>query len=39
MVVAREYSVLSIRFNTCLYYVKVDSNNTRDFEAQYSLFT
>ena len=34
-VVAREYSVLSTRFNTCPPYVKVDSKITSDFKAVY----
>ena len=39
MVVACEYSVLSTRLNTCLFYFKVESKITRDFEVQCSLFT
>jgi len=38
-IVAREYSILSIRFNTCMAYFKVESKITRDFEVQCSLFT
>ena len=38
-IVAREYSILSIRFNTCMAYFKVESKITRDFAAQCSLFT
>ena len=37
--VAREYSILSTRFTTCLSYFMVESKITRDFEAQCSLFT
>ena len=38
-VVAREYSVLSIRFNTCPPFFTVESKITREFEAQCLLFT
>ena len=37
--IAREYVVLSIRFNTCPPYSKAESEITRDFEAQCSMFT
>ena len=36
---AREYSVLSTYFNTCLPYFKEESKITRDFAAQCSMFT
>ena len=39
MVVAREYSVLSIWFNTCPPYFMVGSKITRDTEAKCSMFT
>jgi len=39
MVDARENSVLSTRFNTCLSYFKVESKIIRDIEAQCSLST
>ena len=39
MVVAREYSVFSTGFNTCLPYFKIESKITLDYEAQCSLFT
>ena len=37
-VVAREYAMLSTRFNTCPPYFKVESKITRDVAAQCSLF-
>ena len=39
MVVAREYSALSTRFNTCPPYFKGESKITRDLVAQYSMLT